>query len=131
MQSVLEYFNKKGLTLIEIMVVISIIGIIATIAIPNYISYRQQTYCNMAEEDAYNLSLAVQNYFSPPSHNTLVNITPAQIGFDNFSGFGDQKNTGTISGTIDNIIVQVTDGSGKCHGNRPGWTGHIFTKIMK
>ena len=111
--------------------VIAIIGILASIAIPNFIAYRQQSICAAAEEDAYNLCLAVHNYFSSPAHSTLTGLTPPQVGFNNFSGFGTQMNTGTISGTLDNIIVQITDNSGRCPGNRPGWTGHVYTKIMK
>jgi hypothetical protein len=52
------------------------------------------------------------------------------MGFNSFSGFGAQKNTGTIESSIDNIIVRITDGSGRCPENRPGWTDHVYTKII-
>jgi prepilin-type N-terminal cleavage/methylation domain-containing protein len=130
MKPLSEKSNKNGFTLIEILVVIAIIGILAAISAPNYIAYRQQSICAGVENDAHSLCLAVHSYFALPSHNTLP-ITPAQIGFNSFSGFGAQMNTGTISGTLDNIIVQVTDNSGRCPGNRPGWTGQIYTKILK
>jgi type II secretory pathway pseudopilin PulG len=112
-------------------VVIAIIGILAAISAPSFIVYRQQSICAATESDAHSLCLAVHSYFSTIAHNTLTGLTPAQIGFDSFSGFGVQKNTGTIGGTLDNIIVQITDNSGRCPGNRPGWTGHVYTKIMK
>ena len=47
--------NKKGFTLIELMIVIAIIGILAAIAIPQFASYRQKSYNSAAQSDLRNV----------------------------------------------------------------------------
>ena len=59
--------NKKGFTLIELMIVIAIIGILAAIAIPNFISYRNKAFCSKAETDAQSVIAALSSYFPIPS----------------------------------------------------------------
>ena len=57
----LKISDKKGFTLIELMIVIAIIGILSAIAIPNFLSYRKKGMDSAAVSQGknfYNLSMA-------------------------------------------------------------------------
>jgi type IV pilus assembly protein PilA len=110
--------NAKGFTLIELMIVIAIIGILAAIAIPNYISYRDKAFCNIAESDAHALASGLADYFSIPSNKTFSGATDASfVVFPNSSTIMlSGNNTGTISpgGVTNHFTISVTDQSGRC-----------------
>ena len=63
--------NKKGFTLIELMIVIAIIGILAAIAIPNFIAYRNKAFCSRAESDANSIAAAIADYYAIPTHTAM------------------------------------------------------------
>lgn len=56
--------GQKGFTLIELMIVIAIIGILAAIAIPQFVSYRQKGYNTQAKGELKSFYTACQAYFA-------------------------------------------------------------------
>ncbi|MBU1054757.1 MAG: prepilin-type N-terminal cleavage/methylation domain-containing protein [Proteobacteria bacterium] len=102
--------GKKGFTLIELMIVIAIIGILAAIAIPNFISYRDKAYCSGAESDVQTVMGAIADYFSNPDNQTVSNssVGIVTLTLSNSNTF-DISTVGTNS-----YKVTVTDTSGRC-----------------
>ena len=56
--------DQKGFTLIELMIVIAIIGILATIAIPQFNNYRARSYNAAALADSRNLKTDLEGYYA-------------------------------------------------------------------
>lgn len=56
--------GEKGFTLLEMMIVIAIIGIIASIAIPQLLQYRIRGYNSAARSDVRNAYTAAQALFN-------------------------------------------------------------------
>jgi prepilin-type N-terminal cleavage/methylation domain-containing protein len=75
--------DKQGFTLIELMIVIAIIGILATIAIPQYNFYRARSFNATAEADIRNAATAQEAYFvdNQDYAQNAATITGATYGF--------------------------------------------------
>jgi type IV pilus assembly protein PilA len=56
--------NKKGFTLIELMIVIAIIGILAAIAIPQFAAYRAKSYNSASQSDLRNVLTVLEAYYA-------------------------------------------------------------------
>ncbi len=100
--------HETGFTLIELMIVIAIIGILAAIAVPNFMSYRQKGYDATANADIKNAYTAAQSYFTDYQAGS---VTPAIL-----QSYGYQSSTNVtlsvVSGTESTLSLTAFHGSG-------------------
>ena len=122
--------NKKGFTLIELMIVIAIIGVLAAIAIPNFISYRARSYCSATESTARSIGAAIAAYYSVPTRTAAA---PATGDLDFSSKELDRFKVTITAGTNGAIEVKATDPTGRCPSDyrqaAEGWTKGSATPV--
>lgn len=56
--------RQRGFTLIELMIVVAIIGILAAIAIPNFLAYQKKAITSEAKQELANIRTLEVTYFA-------------------------------------------------------------------
>jgi prepilin-type N-terminal cleavage/methylation domain-containing protein len=71
--------NKSGFTLVEIMIVVAIIGLLAAIAIPNFVRARTQSQKNACINNLRQIDSAVQTWALETKQASTATVTFANI----------------------------------------------------
>ncbi len=105
------FMNKKGFTLIELMIVVAIIGILAAIAIPNFLSYQCKAKQAEAKVNLGNLRTAEEAY---RAEQDTYSTSLTNIGF---STSGDTRYTLGIAATATTFTATATGVVGDVAGD--------------
>jgi type IV pilus assembly protein PilA len=107
--------NNKGFTLIELMIVVAIIGILAAIAIPNFMTYQCKAKQTEAKSILGALRVAQEAYYA--EYSTYAADTD-ELDFDTKGG-GDYTFSMSTVGTANGFTAQAT---GNINGTTDTWT---------
>ena len=101
--------SKKGFTLIELMIVVAIIGILAAIAIPNFLRFQAKSKQSEAKTNLGGIFTAETSYFSENNTYADLNVVSwAPIGTAVRYRY-QMNNAGTNAmGQLDTAVVAAT-----------------------
>lgn len=95
--------NKKGFTLIELMIVVAIVGILAAIAIPAYLDYTVKTKITEVTTAMDALAQSASEYHAAAGYFPDSTVAPYDTGVAAFAAVSNQYANWAYTYTNDNL----------------------------
>lgn len=90
--------NRRAFTLIELLIVVVIIGILASIAIPKFANTKEKAYVASMKSDLRNLTSAMEAYYHDNNSSYATSTTDLSTNFRASSGITVTMGTVTATG---------------------------------
>ena len=99
--------NRKGFSLIELLIVVVIIGILAAIAIPKFANTKEKAYIAQMKSDLKNLASAQESFFA--DKNTYASLAEIQAAPYSWTVSGGAQVTPTVTGAAGGWSASMLD----------------------
>ena len=112
MLSMMKRKDKKGFTLIELMIVVAIIGILAAIAIPNFLKFQAKSKQSEAKTNLKAIYTAQTGYYGENNtYNSFDRVNWAPVGTARYSySVGSDNGVASPPGVGTSFLISGTSG---------------------
>jgi len=124
----IDYFRPTqrkhdGFSLLEVLLVITVIGLLAAIAIPQFMSYRSEAIDAQMKSDLRNAAVAIEAYYAKK------NVLPDSMA--ETAGYGFQQTTGVTFSLLVTSPSAYQLTASKSGGSRPSFTYDSVTGVIQ